>query len=459
MKTLTQVVLPIAVVIGLIAGVTFVSQYSGSRQRVDKKGNPGGDLPVPLSELLDFPVRQGVWDLASTYPTEFEVHSRGHYDFWFFNRSGASVELSLKTQSCTCSEVNVGLLTDEGQRAWSAAAAAVAGSLVLAPTQGPVATDVSVLLGGQWPNEPATIAAADRRLQGALERATWQSLKEKGTSVAVPPGVAVVRLAWEAKKAEPVRLSADLLMAQGNRKGACRLELPVAFVPPVLVDAPELRVNDLAARDQKETVSFNCWSATRDDFVPKVAEEKGHPCFTFEHRLLTADESAALAQKFQMRVRAGYRVTVTVHERRGNNVQLDLGPFRKQLAVGGVGGADPLHLPIAGTVRGEVALRSSDSKDIIDLGSFRTARGVSKTVILTADVQSLQLKLDAVTPDFLIGHLESKGLVDGVRRWELTVTVPPGRSGRLPPDAAVILQTQGDAPRRMRVPVVGEAIQ
>jgi hypothetical protein len=88
MKFWTQVALPIAIVVGLIGGVTFMKQYTGSWSGTDKKS---GTLPADsiLSDKpLVFPITRVIWDPADPqYAAEFEVGSRGHYDFWFFNRS------------------------------------------------------------------------------------------------------------------------------------------------------------------------------------------------------------------------------------------------------------------------------------------------------------------------------------------------------------------------------------
>src|SRR5271165_5863022 len=112
MKTLTQVVLPIVIVIGLIGGVTFVAQYSGTRPRDRVTGpilpsNLGGD------PLLVFPVSDGAWELTNDpdktpYVGEFEVRNPGHYDFWFRNTTPSPVDLKLAYTSCRCTKLQVG---------------------------------------------------------------------------------------------------------------------------------------------------------------------------------------------------------------------------------------------------------------------------------------------------------------------------------------------------------------
>ena len=46
----------------------------------------------------------------------------------------------------------------------------------------------------------------------------------------------------------------------------------------------------------------------------------------------------------------------------------------------------------------------------------------------------------------------------GPRRWKLTVVAPPNAlAGPLPSDSAIYLKTQATPPRRVRIPVTGNA--
>jgi len=467
MKALTKVVLPIAIVIGMIGGVTFISQYSGSRPKNDKKlGSNLGDALVKR-ELLIFPVKQGNWDgiwdidrepdSKQGYVAEFEVQTRSHYDFWFFNSNPDPVDVKLTSTSCTCAGVTIGQ---------ASSADYLVGQFVMGvqpPANGvehrsgvdrlaPLATNL-----GLWP---------------LIDR--WEPLAEKGEPVRIRgsqgpmrPGIGIVRLGWEAKSSEPVNLRVKLWASQGDRGEDVELTLPVCFVKPVRLDVLDLfrsqqreplQVRELNAKGQKETVEFRCWSSTRDSFELKVAEDRPNPCIKCDWQPMTEEERDDLAKKMnhQTRVRSGYRVTVTVHERISDKELLDLGPFHRRLIVTGPDTRESVIL--SGSVKGEVRLRSTD-KDVIDLGSFRAAQGKSKTMTLTSEQPDLRLRLDSWSPDYLEAVLDPPKTVDGVKRWELTVTVPAGRAGRLPADSAVILQTQGESGRRMRIPVTGEATQ
>jgi hypothetical protein len=447
MKFLTQVVLPIAILVAVVGGVTFIWQYSGS----PKVPPPQTGTGAISDELLRFPTRFGVWTAEDARRlaeenrmpetvAEFEVHSTGHYDFWFHNPTTAPVEIGLKYKSCTCADVKVGVLTPEGRREMATHGPAVVASLVLAGAGG-----ADVL---------APLAAENAWLQRVLDKqATWTPLDTENDSSAViagpgqGPAVGVVRLGWVGKQPQPIRLAAKLQPQQSGRFGSeIRLELPVAFVPPMRVDAETLQLREINRKDQKETAEFNCWSSTRDDFkFTTVKEEKGHPNFECTWRPLTDEERRSLANEHKTVVRCGYRVTVTAHERRGNGEPLDLDRIRRKIIVTGPADVEPLTVLLTGVVRGEVALRTADDKDYIDLGSFRASRGLrTKRATLVSEEPGLKLKLASWTPDYLKVALQPQGMVDGSQRWELTVEVPAGlAAGRLPADSAVILQTQG----------------
>jgi hypothetical protein len=69
-------------------------------------------------------------------------------------------------------------------------------------------------------------------------------------------------------------------------------------------------------------------------------------------------------------------------------------------------------------------------------------------------VADLKLELESKSPAYLQVQLK-KG--DRPMHWDLEVTVPPDQCiGRMPADSAVILKTQSQHPRRIRIPVLGK---
>jgi len=445
MKSLTQVVLPIGILVALIAGVTFVSQYSGFRAPPPR---PRTALAAGASadELLHFPISTVQWDDDdSEYMAEFELRTRYRHDFRFVNRTSSAVALGLKLKSCQCAQVSVALATAPDRQAMAAAAAGIAPAAALGqplPLAGAAATADFALT-----------------LPGAKDR--WQSL-DGGAAVTVPPGDAgLVRVSWEGKKVGPERLAIDLWTEQApHGRVPLRLQVPLAFVPAIRVDPATVKVRDIAGKDQQETAELTCWSSTRTHFPLTVREENGSDCFVAGIRPLTADERQTLATQQKCRVLSGYRVTVTVHERRPNGDPLDLGPLERKLRLNGPADCDAATVTLTGMVRGEVKVLSVADADRIELGSFSVARGTSKTVPLAGSMEVTDLVLESCQPDHLQARLERRPDADGRKRWDLHVTAPPQRVvGRLPADSVIVLQTRGDVPRRMRIPVAGQGTQ
>src|SRR5262249_35888814 len=89
-KNLTQEVLPVVIVVGLVAGVTFIAQYMPT----------GGEPEQPTSQgMLTFKDTIAKFrDPQNPDPAlEVDRDVDGHYDFWFQNDSGVDMELGLNS--------------------------------------------------------------------------------------------------------------------------------------------------------------------------------------------------------------------------------------------------------------------------------------------------------------------------------------------------------------------------
>ena len=315
---------------------------------------------------------------------EFEVHTKDHYDFRFDTKGNAPVDLSLKYKNCSCARPYVTLLTPEE-------ASRVNGCL-------PAAV---VLNGaGGFPGLVGCVPTVKGWLQFLDAPDRWQELDDRtGKTVTIPaaPTTGLVRVSWEGRREGREGLVADLWVQQ-KPKGRVvkRLRVPLNFVPAIQVADGLVAVPDLTAGGQERKVAFNCWSATRPSFPLKVREESGSPCFACEAKPLNAaeweklaienrdrsvgdwpkpstspEEREKLTKELTGRVLFGYRVTVTVHERQGEQ-QLDLGPFRRRIYLqAGPADKEKAVVMLEGMVRGEVTFLNPDDKDRIDLGYFR----------------------------------------------------------------------------------------
>src|SRR5262245_50472997 len=108
MKTLVQVVLPIVIIVGLIGGLAFMSQYTAAPP-TPQKGGSQVQTQAPSTSPLVTEDRTAVWDPKEpSYAMEFEKGSTSHYDFWIANRNPKPVKIHLTRMSCTsCSRVDI----------------------------------------------------------------------------------------------------------------------------------------------------------------------------------------------------------------------------------------------------------------------------------------------------------------------------------------------------------------
>ncbi len=441
MKSITQIVVLVVVVVGGIAGVTFVSQYDWLTKKKSKQPSPQSDEPV-----LAFPMLTAQGDFTS------EIGATGYHDFVFQNRQSSPVDLYLKFKSCRCSSVEVGFLRPED---WQ----------YLVRTSWMSSLMNSLLTHG---------VSLDRDLlcrQLLEQNLAWQSLTDDGKKLVVPaadgpnlPTVGLARVRWRGEKLGPHALGAELQAIRVRQQDSAEYKLQVSanFVPALDVVPPTVRAGELTARGQARTLEFYCYSSTRDRFPLTAKESQNDPRFVCSCTPLTEVECQAMqiGIGIQTSVRCAYRINVTVHERLSDKEPLDIGYFRRELVLTSDVDLDPLRIPLTGMVRGEVTVGSGGDRDQIDLGLFAAQNGQSKTIAISTEQPKLQLQVAEKKPKFLEVRLEETGREGGgvSKRWSLKVTVPPNQSiGRLPDESCVVLLTNGTPPRRVRIPVKGNA--
>jgi hypothetical protein len=450
MQSIVRVLLPIIVVVGLVGGVTFMTQYAPPAPP-KARPKPTRDPEAPRvfqGPSLVVPERVAVWDSRDIgYQQEFEVGSKGRFDFWAANGYGVPTRVFLKTKSCTCADVEVGTVDAD---------AVVAG-----------VRDLAVLKSARTLVNGMGLDPSGLPLALALTRVNWQPLVISGVTRDVPPAdprlglsLAAFRMNWEAKNFGPQRLTAELTATGGdNKTSETRLEVPLNVVPAVQFRPIQVDLGALNAGAVR-TVEYVLWSATHDDFpmvLPKLPDDPG---FVFSTPLrLTADECARLGDQLierypdqaPTRCKSGYRVTLTVHERLGDR-QLDLGPFTKRLNFN-PGTTFEAVATVTGSVIGDVRL---DGGDQIKLGDFPADLPKTKDVLVTTIDPLAELRVKGQFPEELQVTVKKKA--GSLAAWELRVVVPANRlSGPLPAGSFVLLETVGPNPRRVRIPVSGNA--
>ncbi|MFO0807019.1 MAG: hypothetical protein U0746_00175 [Gemmataceae bacterium] len=454
MKSFAQMILLLGVLVAGVFGLTFMTQFS--RTPIEKAVTSAGPAVAVAGSPLKAPETRAVWDVNDEdYAAEFEVGTKGHYDFWVSNLHPKPVITTVETKSCVCSQVQVGLLPASARAEYNGTVAALA-----------TAFD---FVGA--PNLAATLAFA--KLPSAIDWTTMTvaSASAPPNPVRIPaadsnagPQLAIVRLGFDGKEAKSLRLASELRVAVvDGPPELIRFDVPTVIVPPVIIAPGALQFGTLGPNDVRELHIF-AWSPTRSSFRVTAEEALHDPCIDVRPpRPLRPDELRTLPLALRQagiasntRMKSGYEIVVAVHERRDGK-QLELGPLNRKI---GVRTTDWPETPIivSGVVRGSIRVGEGSDQDRINLGSFRSKDGVDKTLLVTGTEAGLDLRLKSKTPDYLSVTLEPIASGPGLKQWKLTVGIDPEHhSGFLPAESAVYLETKSDPPRSIRIPVVGNA--
>jgi hypothetical protein len=451
MKALLSAVAVIAVLVVGVFGLSFMTQ--NTRKPTERPS----DSPKPDRVVIPLVIREkvAVWDPSDpSYATEIEKGTKGYYDFWISNPHPKPVTVALKSKSCTCAEVHLGLVPPADWDAARLREATLATALHLAG-----ALDWAV------PLALTPIAQSVKWKKLLYDRnAPPVAVQVPAADPQVGPQMMILRLGWDAKEVKSMRLVAEIVHQLDGPPETTGFEVPVVIVPPVQESTNALSVGELRYGEHHDA-TLVCWSSTRPDFDLRVEEMRNDPCIEIApSRRLTADECQALPRQLlqaglingQTRPRCGYAVRITVYEHRDGH-QLELGPLLRRLVVN-KGTDTEFTVTLAGTVRGSVRVGDANDRDRIDLGSFRADRPFEKTVIVSSTEPGVQLKVADKTPDVLDVALDETSASGGIRQWKLRVGVPADAlAGFLPPESAVYLETASNPPRRVRVPITGNA--
>jgi hypothetical protein len=388
--------------------------------------------------------KTAVWDpLDTQYAQEYPKGVTGHYDFLLSNPNVKPVTVFVESKfGCTCTHLDVQIgQVPEAARQKLQVARPIPTGLQLQPYLEGVAWTTLVHEGNQKPIE-AVVPPAD----------------------AAGPQFAVLRMSWETKEEKATTLKAQIQARLGSAAEFIMFDVPIAIVPPINAAPRELQFGDLKPGEKRDQ-SFYIWSATRDQFKPDVQPASPDPCIQVaEPRPLTAAELKKLPDELltgghitsKTKPKSGYLVTVTVSESRGDN-QLELGPLTRRVLVNR-GTEGETYVMVSGTVRGSIRVGEPDDNDRIDLRSFSAAHGTEKMVRIRSADPNLALTVDQVKPADLQAVLAAAPAGLGTRMWKLTVTAKPNSlAGPLPPDSAIYLKTNTTPPRRIRIPVHGNA--
>jgi hypothetical protein len=442
----TQLVTTVVVIALIIGGIAFGVQFLTNRTT-----EPGSAPPPPqnlkqftfFSQPAEDPEGRPLYSVG--LKDEVEVNKPGRCDFPFENKNEVPLEFGLELKGCTCQTVE---------------------AIVLDPPQ---ASKIP-----NWPPVVQDRVGADAFLG---PQAPWKHLEDKGTLVAPPGSRGFIRLGWSTKQVHPVFLKAAIwTQAPGSTtRDLVILQVGVNIVAGVQVYPEFLRLKavDLG---QKASVTCWCWSATRDSFSLLPRLEQPNPGIHFTAKPLNAQERQELKEKdskersaeTQTQVRCGYKVTVELSND-PSGPPLDIGAFENTIHFNcedsDVAAIAKLNSVIRGVV--SVVTGKPEERDLFILGRFEVDEGVSKEFAIEADDPNMELKLDSYSPHYLKVTGPVKDKDEATRRgpdepghWTIKLTVPPNvASGRLPRGSHVMLITNEKTPRRVRIPVLGNAIK
>jgi hypothetical protein len=462
-KVLTQMVLPLVILVVVVGGITFVAQFGINRNPTPKPGTPSRVLPLKFDNQK---LEQGgvfvqaIWDPTDpSYAVELESKKGGgQYYFLCHNTNQDPAELGFKKKSCRCARLEVCGLTAEEAR-------------TLNTSLGPLGQRGMLhLINGGFGSSDAVSSYLKREV-------SWENLddaKHKDEGFVIEPAAAgLIRMSWKPPERgeSHFRHTADLWMQMKDRTRSRRelqLLTEIAFTPGVRSYPDGIEVKDWTG--DKAEGEFSCWSATRAHFDLSAQSD---PSIEVKTAPLTWNECDKLEKDVRdglllpTRVLSGYRVHVTVYQK-GKKDQLEQGHFErlihlKSKEVPGIAG-----VKVSGYLPADVVVGEGKEGDRgkITLGNFRVSHGKTKSVILLTSPGVMLLSgKDQIekTPRFIkveLTRMKSPG-AEEKSRWKLDLVVPADPKGDWPPDSAIVLRIKqpDQSERRVRIPIIANPFQ
>ncbi len=467
MKSAIQKFILLGVVVFLIGGISFVRNWTPSKEKSEEVTLVGDDKQAavtttaattagPEEAKVIFPVVA----LEGRQDSEYMVG--GKADFWFQNANDYDIDVGVEAKSCKCSRIEVQNLTDDQEQALrtplppAAAADCLAGAAGLLQYltmvgAGQLSVYPFMAPGPQW----RSIAVGDDRGQPVRKHST-----------------AFLRLGWDGRNLAAVRLGIKLWVQRTGdpktRGGWTQIEAPVNVVGPLTFTPTALEIHDMDSTRSIASDRFYVWSSSRANMTVTAYESKHDPAFLCVVTPLTGQDfrdavAKELTPRFEIPPRPVllYRVDVIVRDQ-PPEAPLDWGAFDREIVVKtDKPDIDPQVIHVTGRMRGPVTVGvpggvgvPAAGTDKIVLKTFPASDGKKETIPLSSTIPGLKLEVDRYSPNYL--HVDLADHKNG--DWELTVEVPPNRLiGKLPDKSAVILKTVGPNSRRIHIPILGKA--
>lgn len=507
LKSALKIAVPLAALFAMVFGLVYMMQYTPTedpKRSDDKTTTTGGsgepplrfftsarhwDPPSPLPEYRAHPLSAP--SAVAPDPASFSLSDRlfqGVYEpsqdhlrrtqFWFENRNPNPVTMQLKHLSCgACTGGRAASIPPETTRAllqYTAIAALPIGPVNLfgvglsQPAAALTLTQPEAGLNPlQWteygfaadPNATFHVAAATNPDKWSPQ---WGILELKFKVTAQPGDT-------------PKPLTADFATQVEGRQDGWMNRFVIGFevARPFDLSRSSIDAGKIDALTGDREFELIVYSATRGpgsefgDLDPPSGAVEAPGGLTDpvkfvevtkveripESGLPDVTERLAADHKKLTRVRAAYRVTVTVRPKVGE-ARLDIGLLERSIAL--ASGGTSLTLPVRALVRGAVWLEGDRTE--FDLPTFSGGKGTVQTVELTTERAGLDLAVvkGECDPSKFTYELEKQPDRGGRGSYKLKVTVPPGQAfGAV--KGMVVLEVKGPTPQRMRIPFKGTA--
>ena len=457
MRSTIQKSILLAVVVLLIGGISFVRNWTPSKEKTEEVTLVGDDKHVeattsaPSAEeaKIIFPV------VALDASQESEYMVGGNADFWFQNANDYDVDLGVEAKSCKCSRIEVLNLTDDQEQALRKPLPPAAAADCLSGTAG-LLQYLTMVGAGQLSVYPFMAPGPQWRAI-ATGQDRGQTVRKNST--------AFLRLGWDGRNLAAVRLGVKLWVQRTGdaktRGGWTQIEAPVNVVGPIRFTPTSLEIHDMDSTRTVATAQFYVWSSSRANMTATAYESTHDPAFMCVVTPLVGEDFrhalAELTAQFEIPPRPVllYRVLVIVRDQ-PPEAPLDWGAFHRDIIVKtDKPDVTPISIPISGRLRGPVTVGVPGGvTDRIVLKTFPASDGMKETIPLSSTIPGLKLEVERYSPGYLQVNLQDHKNSE----WELTVEVPPNKLiGKLPNTSAVILKTAGPNSRRIHIPILGKA--
>jgi hypothetical protein len=465
MNSTMKTALPIGLVVLMVFGVTFMSQFTAPPAARIDDDEPETELPLKTgsAELRYDPMPPPNLWYHRFFPGNFEVGSDGtdnRFGFIIRNARRSSVFLAALTPSCsTCTSARAAVFPADALNSYFQTVAA--GTMPSAMPIGDLTTAIAWASLRQkivWHEFTFNDPANKFELPGATEQGETWGLLELGFKVTTAGTPSVKSAFFDLYNSKGEKLSIDPFPFSVMFGGRDAQE----------VFTTDFRLPELSDANPAHAFEVICVSATRSSLPPPTLSANGDPHIVITKPIpLGAEELQALSRAASARAQSGgvptlvsykcgYRIQAMMH-RDANGKSLDVGPYERTLVLGagpGVVIQKPPRLHVRGEVVGAVRLEGASA---IEFGSYNGDFAQKKEVRLWTERKGIELEVDPKLsdPNFLKATVGPPVAIADRTYWTLTVQIAAKEGKRPPWEGSIFLKAKGEKPFNIRIQTTG----